>query len=50
VSEGGIISGRRARRAALRAKRLKGPGYTRAWRKGRTKRKREVEDAQQDDA
>ena len=40
MSDGGLISGRAARRAAARGARLKGPGYTRAWRKGRTKRQR----------
>jgi hypothetical protein len=33
-----LISGRAARRSAIRSARLKGAGYTRAWRKGRTKR------------
>lgn len=40
MSGGGLISGRAARRAMLRGARLKGAGYTRAWRKGRTKRQR----------
>jgi hypothetical protein len=37
----GILSGRAARRASARALRLKGAGYTRSWRKGRTKRRHE---------
>lgn len=44
------LSGRAARRSVMRAARLKGAGYTRAWRKGRTKRRREVQDDQQHDS
>jgi hypothetical protein len=47
---GGILSGRAARRASARALRLKGAGYTRSWRKGRTKRQRPQEETHDPEA
>jgi len=46
----GVLSGRAALRAHRVSQRLKGPGYTRAWRKGRTKRYLEKPEEAQDDA
>ena len=44
------LSGRAARRKQANGLRLRGPGWTRKWRKGRTKRQREGADVPSTDA
>jgi hypothetical protein len=42
-----VTSGRAARRAHARSLKLRGPGYTRAMRPGRTKRQRAVPETEE---